>query len=399
MREINGGVELPVVRLKRREDRRLRRGHRWVFASEIEGDSETSALQTGCSVLIADSEGRAIGSALWNEESLIRARLFSQRKASFDKLLPELVAGALSLRERLYAVSHYRLVYGESDGLPGLTVDRFGPLLVAQIASACMEAHAELLTQTLLSLPGISALVIRRDAAVRGKEGLKSCEPELLGSLPDDVHAEEGGLRFELDPLGGMKGGWFWDQRDNRNWLAGVANGSTVLDLFCHTGGFGIRAAAGGASSVLGLDRSEAALALAGTSAKKAGLGDICRFKTIDLFGGAGARGWPKGGWDLVVLDPPALTKNRRDTKGALGAYDHLNRKAAGRVAPGGILLSCSCTYPIEETVWQGSVLRAMHRAGRQARIIHRGGQAADHPVLPGMPETRYLKTLALQLL
>ena len=172
----------------------------------------------------------------------------------------------------------------------------------------------------------------------------------------------------------------------------------TLLWYFGVGGGFGIRAAAAGASEMLGLDRSEPALGVARASAKAAGLGRRCRFQTIDLFGGAGARGWPKGSWDLVVLDPPALCKSRGETKAALGAYDHLNRKAAGRVGPGGILLSCSCTYPVTEEVWQGTVLRALRRAGRPGRVIHRGGQGADHPVLPGMPETRYLKVLAIQL-
>jgi 23S rRNA (cytosine1962-C5)-methyltransferase len=391
--------QLPLIRLGKREDRRLRRGHRWIYEQEIADDPRLTALATGASVIIADSEGRPVGTALWNAESKIRARLFTARAAAFPQMLPDLLAKALALRERLYPESHYRLIFGESDGMPGLTVDRFGAVLVAQIASAAMEAHAAALGDALLDLPGVSALVLRRDAAVRAKEGLASVAPELRGELPDSLFAAEGGLRFSIDPLGGMKGGWFWDQRDSRSWLSAIAKGCRVLDLFCHTGGFGIRAAKSGAGAGRRVVRSEPALAMARESAALAGLSSICRFKAIDLFGGPGEPGWPKGHWDLVVLDPPALTRSRRDVKTALGAYDHLNRKAAGRVAPGGILLSCSCTFPIEETVWQGCVLRALRRAGRQARVIHRGGQGADHPVLPGMPETRYLKVLGIQLL
>ena len=392
------GPALPTVKLMPREDRRLRGGHCWVYSTEIEDASEATDLIAGASVRVVDSEGRTLGSALWNPASKLRARIFDRGESQFESQLPQRLAQALALRERIFAKPHYRLVYGESDGLPSLTVDRYGDLLVAQLASYAIEAHAELLRDALLALPGVSSVVFRHDASVRGKEGLAAASPELFGAPLDSPHAQEGGLRFAIDPLGGMKGGWFWDQRGSRNWFAGMARGQKVLDLFCHTGGFGIRAAAAGASEMLGLDRSGPALTTARANAKAARLDRSCRFQEIDLFGGAGARGWPKGSWDLVVLDPPALCKGRGEVEAALGAYDHLNRKAAGRVAHGGILLSCSCTSPVTEEVWQGTVLRALRRAGRSCRILYRGGQGADHPVLPGMPETRYLKVLAIEL-
>lgn len=390
-------AELPIVTLKAREERRLRRGHRWVFDSEI--DTAAEGLAAGASVRIVDARGAALGSALWNPASRIRARLYSAAFRSYEAHIPEAVRRALVLREQLYPGGHYRLLYGESDGLPGLTVDRYGVLAVLQLNSAVAEAHAELLTETLLALPGLAGLVLRRDGAVRLKEGLPILAAEPRGEMPEEVWAEEGDLRFALDALGGMKGGWFWDQRENRAWLGRAAGGARVLDLFCHSGGFALSAAAGGAASVLGLDRSESALALARRSAEANGLAECCRFKALDLMrGGKGAPGWPHGEWEIVVLDPPALAKGRPEAKAAVEAYLHLNRKAAGRVAPGGILLSCSCTFPVEESVWQGTVLRALRKAGRRGRVLHRGGQGADHPVLPGMPETRYLSVLAFQL-
>lgn len=390
-------AELPVVTLLPGEERRLRRGHCWAYAGEIAAAPE--ALAAGDSVLLVDARDEALGSALWNPQSQIRARLFARRPLDFATHLPQALARALDLRERLYAAPQYRLVFGEADGLPGLTVDRFGTLLVAQLASAASEAHAAAIADALLALPGVSGLVLRRDAGVRRKEGLAESPPEVHGAPPAEAWAEEGGLRFAIDPLGGLKGGWFWDQRESRAWLRAVARGRRVLDLFCHSGGFALQAAAGGAEAVLGLDRSEAALALARQSALANSIGKRCRFAALDLMqSGKGKAGWPHGEWDLVVLDPPALAKERGEIEGALGAYTHLNRKAAGRVAPGGILLTCSCTYPIEEHIWQGHVLRAVAKSGRHARLIYRGGQGGDHPVLPGMPETRYLSVLALQL-
>ena len=388
---------LPEVVLRPREERRLRRGHCWAYDGEIaEAPAELAA---GDSVALLDSRGGFVGSALWSPDSRIRARLFARRPLDYSAHLPNAVAAAHALRERVHPGGQHRLLYGESDGLPGLTADRYGPLVVLQLNSQVAEAHADRVAGLLMELPGVHGLIVRRDGAVRRKEGLPLVEPETLGELPEAAWAEEGGLRFALDPLGGMKGGWFWDQRDNRAWLRRIAAGARVLDLFCHTGGFALQAAAGGAAQVLGLDRSEPALALARANAEANGLADRCRFKALDLMrGGKGAPGWPHGDWEIVVLDPPALAKGRGDAKAALDAYLHLNRKAAGRVAPGGILISCSCTYPVEESLWQGAVLRAVRKAGRQARILYRGGQGADHPVLPGMPETRYLSVLALQL-
>ncbi len=390
-------AKLPDVILKPREERRLRRGHCWAYDGEIA--EAPDGLAAGDSVALIDSRGAFLGAALWSPDSRIRARIYARRPVHYSEHLPRAIAAAHALRERIHPGGHYRLLYGESDGLPGLTADRYGSFAVLQLNSQVAEAHAAPIADLLLDLPGMEALVIRRDGAVRRKEGLPLAEPETRGSAPIEAWAEENGLRFALDPVGGMKGGWFWDQRDNRAWLRRAAAGARVLDLFCHTGGFALQAAAGGAAEVLGLDRSEPALALARESAAANGLAERCRFKALDLMrGDKGAPGWPHGDWEIVVLDPPALAKGRGDAKAALDAYLHLNRKAAGRVAPGGILISCSCTYPVEEHVWQGTVLRALRKAGRRARILHRGGQGADHPVLPGMPETRYLGALALQL-
>jgi len=395
VKAVTSKADLPRVILRPREDRRLRRGHCWVYDGEIAEAPE--GLAAGDSVLVTDAAGRPVGSALWNPGSRIRARLFDRGAANYRAVLPELLARALALREAVYGEPHYRLLYGESDGTPGVTADRYGGLVVAQLASAVAESHAGELADALLALPGVGSLVLRRDAPVREREGLALLPPEARGPVPETPEALEGGLRCRFDALGGMKGGWFWDQRESRAWLRRLATGKRVLDLFCHAGGFALQAAAGGAVEALGLDRSEEALALARESARLNGLD--CRFRAMDLFGGAGAPGWPHGRWDLVVLDPPALAKSRGDARQALGAYEHLNKKAAARVEAGGVLLTCSCTYPVEETVWQGTVLRALARAGRRARVLHRGGQGPDHPVLPGMPETRYLKVLAVQLL
>ena len=391
---------MPLIRLKAREDRRIRRGHCWVYDGEIADAPDD--LTAGRSVLLTDADGRPLASALWNPASLIRARVFSRRPGDFADLIDEHVLAAQALRGRLYREKHYRLVYGESDGLPGLVVDRYGPVLVAQISSAVAEAHSERLCDSLRALAGVDCLVIRRDASVRLREGLALEEPELLGELPELVWAREGGLVHPVDVLGGSKTGWFWDQRDNRAFVRRAASGARVLDLFCHSGGFALQAAAGGAKEVLGLDRSQQALSAARSAAEMGGLTSVCRWQARNLIagqsGGKGGGNWPKGPWDLVVLDPPALAKSRGEAKAALGAYLHLNRKAASRVGRGGLLLSCSCTSPVEEEIWRGTVLRAVRKAGRGARIIYRGGQGADHPVLPGMPETRYLKVLGLQL-
>jgi len=389
--------DLPRVQLRPKEDRRIRGGHCWIYESEIA--AAPADLAAGGTALVCDARGEPLGSALWNPRSRIRARLFCRGARDFAGFVPEALTQALALRAAFYDRPYYRLIYGESDGFPGLTVERFGALLVAQLASAAIEPHAGRLAESLLALPGVTGLILRRDAAVRTREGLALLEPEIQGRMPEKIHVEEGSLSFALDPESGLKSGWFFDQRESREWVRARAAGRRVLDLFCHSGGFALQAAAGGAKAVLGIDRSEEALDLARASARINDLAERCRFQALDLFGGQGASGWPHGEWDLIVLDPPALAKGRGDLKSALGAYQHLNLKAISRVAPGGLLLTCSCTHPIEESVWQGTVLRAVHKAGRQARILYRGGQGPDHPVLPGMPETRYLKVLGLQIL
>ncbi|RAI58638.1 class I SAM-dependent rRNA methyltransferase [Roseicella frigidaeris] len=389
----------PLIRLLPGHDRRVKAGHPWAFSNEIAMTPAIRALPPGGAVRLEGDDGWRHGCWSFNPHSLIAARrLDRDPDAALDAAWAERRLGAaLALRERLYDTPFYRLVHAEADGLPGLVIDRYGDALALQANTAGMEALTPVLIEALRRLLAPRLVVARNDAAVRQLEGLEERVAPLLGS-ETTARVEEGGLGFAVDLLGGQKTGWFYDQRENRDRVARLAPGATVLDAFCHTGGFGLRCAAAGAARVTLLDRSAPALDLAMETARGNGLAERVEaqrgeaLEALERMGAAGTR------FDIVVADPPAFAKSRKDQPQALRGYGKLARLAAALVAPGGFLFIASCSHHVAPGDFADAVIWGLGRARREAKLLFQGGAGPDHPVHPQLPESAYLKALLVQL-
>jgi 23S rRNA (cytosine1962-C5)-methyltransferase len=383
-------AHLPVLRLKRDEDRRLIAGHLWVFSNEVDTQSTPLAqFEAGALVRIAAHNDRTLGLAYVNPHSLISARLLETEQPPDTAWFVARLKRALRLREQLYAAPNYRLAHGESDGLPGLIVDRYGAQAVVQIGTAGMERLKPEITAALGELE-FEAVLFKNDSAARELEGLPLYVEAAAGPLPSELTVIEAGLEFQVPFAAGQKTGWFFDQSANRAALARfLKRGDRVLDAFSYVGAWGVRAAQAGAR-VTCLDSSAHALEWAAANARRNGLSLDTRrgdaFEELERLGEEGAR------FELVILDPPAFAKRRKDEPKALAAYKRLNQLAMRLIAAEGILISCSCSYHVSEEDFEHAIARAARSAGRRLQMLMRGGQAPDHPVHPAIPETRYLK-------
>jgi 23S rRNA (cytosine1962-C5)-methyltransferase len=385
-------AELPALRLKRNEDRRLNAGHLWIFSNEVDTQqTPLTKFEAGELVRVLAHNDRALGLAYVNPQSLISARLLESWHLPDVAWLAARIRAALKLRERLYREPYYRLVYGESDGLPGLVIDRYGPACVVQIGTAGMERLKSVIQQALQQVLDCKALLFKNDSAAREMEGLPSyveaatADFEELGSVVED------GLKFRAPLAQGQKTGWFFDQAANRRALPKyVRKGARVLDVFSYVGAWGVRAAHSGAREVLCVDSSAAALDLAVSNAEDNGKKVVAvrgdAFDVLEEMGKSGAR------FDLVVVDPPAFAKRKKEQPKALAAYKRLNQLAMRVLADDGILVSCSCSHHVSPEELQDAIAKAARAADKHLQILEIGGQAPDHPVHPAIPETRYLK-------
>jgi 23S rRNA (cytosine1962-C5)-methyltransferase len=391
---------LPSVFLMPGRDRRLRAGHPWVYSNEVRMDAEAKALPPGAVVLLRRVDGKRLGVGTFNARALIAFRLFAaDPKTEVDQdFLARRLGRALALRQRLYTKPNYRLIHGEADGLPGLIADRFGDVLVLQLGTAGMEALLEQLLAAIETVLAPSAVVLRGDGAFRTLENLDRSVSVAKGRVEAPVVVHEADMAFPADVLEGQKTGWFFDQRDNRDFVAGLAGGGRMLDVFCHSAAFGVGAAGRGATDVLGIDSSERALELGREAARLNGVEDRCRFLHGDAFrhleelDGAGER------FQVVAADPPAFVKSKKDLKAGMRGYRKLARMAARLVAPGGILFMASCSYNAEAGLFAKEVASGMRSAGRTGRVIRTAGAGPDHPVHPFLAESAYLKTVVLHL-
>jgi 23S rRNA (cytosine1962-C5)-methyltransferase len=389
-------MSYPELFLKKNEDKRLRQGHVWVFSNEV--DTQRSALeqfQPGDLVIINDSFGKALGVAYVNPNVLICARLLSRKpnvkigESFFRSRLGE----ALQLRERLFDQPYYRLVFGESDGLPGLVIDRFGSVLSVQITTAGMEKHKQLVLSLLIELLQPSAVLLKNDNSQRQVEKL-SLEPELVyGSLPPQLIIEENQVRFIIDVSEGQKTGWFYDHRENRARLAQWAKGMRVLDLFSYAGGWGVCAAVAGAAEVICVDSSDSALALAAESARLNGVQEKMQFIKSDVFDYLKQLREQNQHFDAVVLDPPALIKRKKDFKAGYEAYRRLNHMALQVLESNGLLVSASCSHHLSRENLHEILRSSARHIDRHLIFLADGGQGPDHPIHPAVPETEYLKS------
>jgi len=385
-------AQLPALRLKRNEDRRLHAGHLWIFSNEVDtGQTPLPKFKAGELVRVLAHNDRALGLAYVNPQSLIAARLLETWKIPDTAWLAARMRTAMTLRDRLYAKPYYRLVYGESDGLPGLVVDRYGSSCVAQIGTAGMERLKPQIQEALIQVVKCDALLFKNDSAAREMEGLPSYVEAAKGSFDAPALVVEDDLEFQAPLLEGQKTGWFFDQAANRRALSKyVAAGARVLDVFSYVGAWGIRAAHDGAREVTCVDSSAAALELAAANALRNRVKLATRkgdaFDVLEEFAKQGAR------FDVVIVDPPAFAKRKKDLPKALAAYKRLNQLAIQVLAPEGILVSCSCSSHVSAEELQDAIAKAARGADKHLQILEMGGQAPDHPVHPAIPETRYLK-------
>jgi 23S rRNA (cytosine1962-C5)-methyltransferase len=363
-------------------------------------DAAVKALPAGSPVTLRAADGHALGVATFNPHTLVSARILDREpKRRIDRaFFAERLEGALALRRRLYPEPYCRLVHAEADGLPGIVADRFGDVLVCQLNTAGMaRLEAEWLDACEAALAP-SAIVLRNDSPARGLEGL---EPELRiarGALDVPVELVENRARFRVDPCHGQKTGWFYDQRENRRFMAALCAGARVLDLYCFGGGFAVEAALGGADAVVAVDRSEPALALAAASAELNGVGERCKFVRGEAFAEL-ARLRDKGErFDVVIADPPAFVKSKKELGPGLRGYRKLARLAAALVAPGGLLFMASCSHNVTPEEFAEATRRGLADAERSGRVLLSAGAAPDHPVHPWLPESAYLKAEVLAL-
>jgi 23S rRNA (cytosine1962-C5)-methyltransferase len=390
-------MELATLHLKKNEERRLRNGHLWVYSNEVDtGRSPLNDFAPGQQVVVMANDGKALGVAYVNPHSLICARLVSRSaKQLLDQsLLVHRIKIALSLRERLFDKPFYRLIYGESDFLPGLVVDRFGDVLVAQFNTAGMEALREEVIAALAKVFKPRAILLRNDSTARAQEGLESYVESGVGEVPEVVEIEENNTRFEVPLLSGQKTGWFYDHRLNRARVQHLAGGMRVLDVFSYIGGWGVAAAAAGASEVICIDSSARALDLVERNAALNGVADKVQGIEGDAFDALKALRAERERFDLVIVDPPAFIKRKKDAKKGVEAYRRLNQQAMQLLGKDGILVSASCSYHLQRDTLRDLLQQSARHLDRSLQIIEQGHQGPDHPVHPAIVETDYIKCL-----
>ena len=386
---------MDTLQLKTGHDRRVRRGHPWVYSNEIDvAATPLKTLTPGATVRVLDAERGLIGHGHVSPASLIAVRIVSRDERLPDDVLLPRLERALKWRERNFAQPHYRWVYGEGDELPGLVVDRFGDACVVQTSTWGMEAALDRIVAAIDTLVSPSTLVIKNTNSARAVEGLPTYVDVRRGRA--NAVVREGDATFAIDLEHGQKTGWFFDQADNRSRFTPLYRDARVLDLYSYVGGWGVRAAQRGASRVVCVDSSQSAvdatLANARTNrvdrAMTAVRADAAEFLAADT-----------NAYDIVVVDPPALVRRRKDLKNASALYRHVNRAAIGRLAPGGLLVSCSCSALLDAETHLGIVRAAGRQARRDLVIVGRGHMPSDHPIHPLIPESEYLKCVFLRAL
>jgi 23S rRNA (cytosine1962-C5)-methyltransferase len=390
----------PSVTLLPGRHKRAEGGHPWIYSNEVRMDAAAKALSPGTLVTLRRADDTALGVAMFNPHSLIAARLLDRDagRAIGRRFLARRLERALRLRDRLFELPYYRLAHAEADGLPGLVVDRFAGILVAQFNAAGIARFESLVLEVLDALLAPEAIVLRNDGPARVLEGLGSETRVAKGMVNEPVVVRENGIEFLANPLAGQKTGWFFDQRDNRRFVAALARNARVLDLYCFTGGFALQAAVAGAVEVLGIDSSASALELAASAADRNGLGEVCKFHRGEAFGEAARLAAAGERFDIVIADPPAFARSRKDVPAALRGYRKLARLAASVTSTGGVLFLACCSHNVTETEFAEAVRRGLGDAGRGARILRIAGADADHPIHPALPETAYLKAMTLAL-
>lgn len=386
---------LPALRLKRHEDRRLRAGHLWVFSNEIDVQATPlSGFEPGTLVEVQAQDGRPLGVATLNPQALICARLLDRDRAVRPDAawFAARIARALAWRQRCGLGDHGRIVFGESDGLPGLVVDRFGPTLVAQSATLGMDRLRPAIDAALAAVLAPKTLYWKNDASARELEGLPKYT-ETVGAPPvEPLPVFEAGLAMAALPVSGQKTGWFYDQAANRDRLVPWLSGVRVLDVFSYVGAWSLRALAAGAREAWAIDASARALEVFREQAAAHGWADRTQALHGDAFQRLAELAASGERFDVVIVDPPAFAKRKRDLPKAAQAYRKLFEAAMRVCTDEGLLVACSCSWHYPRTALVEGIQQAAARSGRAARLVAMLGQGPDHPVHPAIPETDYLK-------
>lgn len=392
----------PIVRLTpKAEVRAIRHGFPWVYANELVTDRRTRALAPGTVALLEDATRTPLGVVAVNPASKIICRMLDRDpQAEIDQAwFAARLRRALCHRERLYDVPFYRLVHAEADGLPGVIIDRFGDVAVVQPNAAWADTLISPLVAALVEVTGVATVISNGTGRARGLEGLEDAIDVPHGVAPDaPIAVPMNGATYMADVMGGQKTGLFFDQRPNHAFAAGLARGARVLDVFCHVGGFGLAALAGGAASVLAVDGSAPALELAGQGAAAMNMSDQFATRKGDAFDVLAALGAEGEQFDVVICDPPAFAPSRQALDAGLRAYERVARLAAPLVADGGYLGLCSCSHAADLTKFRNACSRGIGRAGRRGQIVHTGFAGPDHPLMPHLAESGYLKAVFYRL-
>jgi 23S rRNA (cytosine1962-C5)-methyltransferase len=390
----------PSVILGRGRERRQYQGHPWVYDGEIA--QVTGQPSDGAVVDCYSHDGAFLGRGYFNSRSKIRLRVLTRQvdEDVDEALLRRRLVWALERRHRLYPhATTLRLVHAEGDGLPGLTVDRYEDALVLQCAALGMDLRRDTLAGLLRELTGLEQVYLRNDLSVRRNDGLELSHGFLDAPFPTTIQVQEHGLTFSVDLAGGHKTGFYLDQMDNHLALhALVPAGGTVLDAFCYTGAFSVHAAAAGAAEVLGLDTSAVALAVAQRNAAQNGVDERCRFEEGNVFDRLRQLQGSTQQFDLIVLDPPSFTHNRDALAKALSGYKEIHLRALKLLRPGGLLVTFTCSYYVERTRFESMLHAAASDARRQLIVRQRLSQALHHPEVMAIPETGYLKGMAIEV-
>ncbi|ALG67133.1 class I SAM-dependent rRNA methyltransferase [Beggiatoa leptomitoformis] len=395
-------MSLTPIFLRKHADRRLRAGHLWIYSNEVDTvKSPLTSFSAGQAVIIHTADEKPIGTGYINPHSLICVRIVSRdpQITLSRSLLVHRLNIALSLRERLFKKPFYRLVFGEGDYLSGLIVDRFDDVLVVQITTAGMELVKQEVIEALDKVLQPRAIVLRNDTGSRLLEGLENYVEVVKGTLPKNVFIEENGVKFHVPVLEGQKTGWFYDHRQNRAEFTRYVQGLRVLDVFSYCGAWGIQAAVAGASDVLCVDSSERALTWLKNNAELNGVADRVKTAQGDAFELLRHLRQEGEKFDVIVLDPPAFIKRRKDQKAGEQAYHRINQMATQLLSREGILVSASCSLHLARETLMEVVRSTGRHIDRHVQILGQGHQAADHPIHPAIPETDYLKALFCRIL
>jgi 23S rRNA (cytosine1962-C5)-methyltransferase len=386
-------LDMHKLTLRKNEERRLHAGHQWIFSNELV--DVPKHIPAGEVVALYSHSNRFLGIGFFNPHSLISFRLLSEvqqevSQAFFEARLQQ----AYNLRKKLYPESRtnaFRLIHAESDRLSGLIIDKFDSVFSVQTFSAGMEKHLPNICNALKSLFSPKAIVIRNESELRLMEGLSQYKRVEFGSLNGTVEIYDEDLFYEVDVLNGHKTGFFLDQRENRKAIRPFAQNADVLDVFTSDGGFALNACKAQAKSVLAIDASDDALARTTRNAERNGFSQLQTLKA-DAFNVLEEFVKEKRQYNLVMLDPPSLTKSKKTVATALQAYRKLNRLGISLVKPGGFFATSSCSHHIGESEFFETVQKASNDAKRECVLLQKSSQAPDHPVLLAMPETKYLK-------